>query len=96
MRRATQQGTALSSESRPHVERPPYRQRHSSFPGAFRNLRLFALDPYDLALAKLRRNSQRDREDVLYLSNAVPLDIGTLRAGTMRCGPAWETRSARI
>ena len=50
------------------------------FPGAFRNLRLLALDPYDLALTKLRRNSQRDREDVLYLANAVPFDIGTLRA----------------
>jgi uncharacterized nucleotidyltransferase DUF6036 len=50
------------------------------FPGAFRNLRLLALDPYDLALTKLRRNSQRDREDVLHLANAVPLDIGTLRA----------------
>jgi hypothetical protein len=49
------------------------------FPGAFRNLRLLALDPYDLALTKLRRNSQRDREDVLYLANAVPFDIGTLR-----------------
>jgi hypothetical protein len=50
------------------------------FPGAFRNLRLFALDPYDLALTKLRRNSQRDREDVLHLAKAAPLDIETLRA----------------
>jgi hypothetical protein len=49
------------------------------FPGAFRNLRLFALDPYDLALTKLRRNSQRDREDVFHLADAVPLDIETLR-----------------
>jgi hypothetical protein len=50
------------------------------FQGAFRNLRLLALDPYDLALTKLRRNSPRDREDVLHLANAVPLDIATLRA----------------
>ena len=49
------------------------------FPGAFRNLRLFALDPHDLALTKLRRNSQRDREDVLHLADAAPLDIETLR-----------------
>jgi hypothetical protein len=49
-------------------------------PGAFGNLRLFALDPYDLALTKLRRNSQRDREDVLHLADAVPFDIETLRA----------------
>jgi hypothetical protein len=50
------------------------------FPGAFRNLRLLALDPHDLVLAKLRRNSQRDREDVLHLAGAVPLSIPTLRA----------------
>ena len=50
------------------------------FSGAFRNLRLFALDPYDLALTKLGRNSQRDREDVFHLANAVPFDIETLRA----------------
>jgi hypothetical protein len=57
-----------------------YEQRLTElFPGALRRLRLFALDPYDLALTKLRRNSQRDREDVLYLANAVPFDIGTLR-----------------
>src|SRR6185503_17581701 len=36
--------------------------------------------PPVLALTKLRRNGQRDREDVLRLANAVPLDIETLRA----------------
>jgi Nucleotidyltransferase of unknown function (DUF6036) len=50
------------------------------FPGAFKNLRLLALDPYDLALTKLRRNSQRDREDVLHLAGGVPLDVQVLRA----------------
>jgi hypothetical protein len=56
------------------------------FPGTFRYLRLFALDPYDLALTKLGRNSQRDREDVFYLARAVPFDIEILRAryGEMR------------
>jgi len=50
------------------------------FPVAFRNLRLFALDPHDLALTKLRRNSQRDRDDVLHLAKTAPLDIETLRS----------------
>ena len=27
------------------------------FPGAYQNLRLVALDPYDIALSKLERNS---------------------------------------
>ena len=43
------------------------------FPGAHKHLRLYALDPYDLALSKLERNIQRDRDDVRYLVNTVPL-----------------------
>ena len=34
------------------------------FPGTFKHLRLFACDPYDVALSKLERNIQRDRDDV--------------------------------
>lgn len=45
------------------------------YPGTFRNLRLFALDPYDLALSKLERNIQRDRDDVKHLAKTVPLDL---------------------
>lgn len=47
--------------------------------GAFKRLRLFALDPYDLALAKLERNIQRDRDDVKHLARTVPLDMNMLR-----------------
>lgn len=49
------------------------------FPGAFKHLRLYALDPYDLALAKLGRNIQRDRDDVKHLARTVPLDLAILR-----------------
>lgn len=49
------------------------------FPGAFRHLRLFALDPYDIALSKLERNIQRDRDDVKHLARTVPLDLSVLR-----------------
>jgi hypothetical protein len=44
------------------------------FPGEFKNLRLLALDPYDLALSKLSRNTAVDREDVQYLARTIPLD----------------------
>ena len=44
-------------------------------PGAFKHLRLLALDPRDLALSKLERNIQRDRDDVLHLARTVPLDL---------------------
>lgn len=49
------------------------------FPNRFRNLRLFALDPYDLALAKLERNLDVDRDDVRLLAITVPLDVKVLR-----------------
>ncbi len=63
------------------VEPADYRERLSEmFPGAFNRLRLMTLDPYDLALTKLDRNSPRDREDFLYLAGSVPLDMATLHA----------------
>ena len=49
------------------------------FPGTFRNVRLLALDPYDLALSKIERNSQRDRDDVRYLARIVSLDLEKLK-----------------
>ncbi len=50
------------------------------FPGAYGNLRIMALDPYDLALSKLERNSQKDRDDVLFLARRVPFDLDLLQA----------------
>ncbi len=49
------------------------------FPGSFSYLRLLALDPYDVALSKLERNSQRDRDDVKFLAEKVPFDLEALR-----------------
>jgi hypothetical protein len=47
--------------------------------GVFRYLRLFAPDPYDLALSKLERNQQHDRDDVKHLALTVPLDLNLLQ-----------------
>jgi len=49
------------------------------FAGTFRRLQLCALDPYDLALSKLERNIQRDRDDVKHLTQALPFDLRILR-----------------
>jgi hypothetical protein len=49
------------------------------FPGGFKHLRLLALDPYDLALSKLERNTQRDRDDVKHLARTVPLNLDKLQ-----------------
>jgi hypothetical protein len=48
------------------------------FKGCFAHLRLLALDRYDLALSKLERNIDRDRDDVLLLSR-VNFDVAVLR-----------------
>jgi Nucleotidyltransferase of unknown function (DUF6036) len=48
-------------------------------PETFKHLRLLALDPYDLALSKIERNSQRDRDDVKHLARVVPFDLEILR-----------------
>jgi hypothetical protein len=49
------------------------------FPEAFQKLRLFAVDPYDLALSKIERNIERDVDDVMHLARTVPLDLDILR-----------------
>jgi hypothetical protein len=54
------------------------------FPGAFRHLRLLAFDPYDLALAKLERNIQRDRDDVKHLARTIPFDLEALKDRYLR------------
>jgi len=49
------------------------------FPGAYKHLRICALDPYDLALSRLERNIQRDRDDVKHLAHSIPLDLKILK-----------------
>lgn len=61
---------------------PPcnYKERlREIFPGAFAWLRLLVPDAYDLALLKLDRNVQRDREDAKWLARTALLDLGELR-----------------
>ena len=50
------------------------------FPVSFQKLCLLALDPYDLALTKIERNIQRDRDDVKYLARKIPFDLNVLKA----------------
>ena len=49
------------------------------FPGRFKNLHLYAPDPYDLILSKLERNSSKDRDDVAYLAKTLHLNPQRLR-----------------
>jgi hypothetical protein len=50
------------------------------YPGRYNHLRFFALEAHDLALSKLGRNDPKDREDILRLARAVPLDLDILKA----------------
>jgi len=47
---------------------------------SWKRLLLLALDPTDIALSKLERNADRDREDVLRLARAGLVGAQTLRA----------------
>jgi hypothetical protein len=47
--------------------------------GAFAHLRLVALDPNDIALSKLERNTQRDRGDIRHLARVIPFDLAAPR-----------------
>jgi hypothetical protein len=49
------------------------------FAKTFNHLGLFALDPYDLALSKIERNTQRDRDDVKHLARTLPFDLNVLK-----------------
>ena len=49
------------------------------FSGTYRHLRMMALDPYDIALSKLERNSQKDRDDVRFLAKTIPFDLSVLQ-----------------
>jgi hypothetical protein len=49
------------------------------FPRAWRRLRLLALEAHDLALSKMERNSERDRDDVQQLACAGHLKPEILR-----------------
>lgn len=49
------------------------------YPRQFERLQLLALDPYDIALAKIERNIERDRDDVKFLARVVPFDLEILR-----------------
>lgn len=49
------------------------------FPATWNRLRLYALEAHDVALTKLERNFERDRDDVQQLAQAGHLNPATLR-----------------
>jgi hypothetical protein len=56
-----------------------YEERLIDLPLGLKHLHLKALEPHDLALSKLSRNSPKDREDVKYLARHLRLDFSVIR-----------------
>lgn len=77
---ATRHGTYLEfvNEGWPPVSQGCER-RSTLEPGAWTRLRLFELDPHDLAATKLRRFAAHDREDIRFLC-----DLGKLESDRLR------------
>jgi hypothetical protein len=80
-------GTALHRKHKVYLDAvtvatPPenYEERLvPMYPGAWERLRLYALEAHDLALSKLERNFERDRDDVQCLARAGHLQAKVLR-----------------
>lgn len=45
------------------------------YPGAFQNIHLMVMDPYDVALTQLKRDSDKDFQDVPQLAEKIPFDL---------------------
>lgn len=57
---------------------PPYdyeSRLQPMYDGAFTHLQLFVMDPYDVALTKLKRDSDKDFQDVLQLAHKIPFNL---------------------
>lgn len=60
------------------IANPPYEYESRLRPiyeGAFEHLVLKVMDPYDVALTKLKRDSDKDFQDVLSLAEKIPFDL---------------------
>jgi hypothetical protein len=82
-------GSALHRKYRLYVQRVTIATAPEGYSGrlermfastGWKRLALFALEAHDLALSKLERNAERDRDDVIRLARAGLLDAKTLKA----------------
>jgi hypothetical protein len=77
-------GSALARKHRVYLDfvgiaQVPYEYEDrlvAIYDGVFENLHLQVMDPYDIALCKLKRDSDRDFQDMLFLARSIPFDLG--------------------
>ena len=70
-----------------------YEDRLQEIKLGLRNLHLWALDPYDLVLSKLSRNSPKDREAVKFMAQKLNLRFDLLYARWEKEMKPWIARS---
>ena len=81
------EGSALARKYKIHVHHAGiaslpvnYQQRMTEmYPGIFKQIRLFVLDPCDLVLSKICRNIERDREDAKHLIKTQRIEVAIFR-----------------
>jgi hypothetical protein len=81
------QGSALAKKHKVHIHKAAvaslpedYQERLTElYPGMFKKIRLFVLDPCDLVLSKICRNAERDREDAKYLIKTQRIDAAVFK-----------------
>lgn len=56
-----------------------YEERLIAIATTFKHIRLFVMEPHDIVLAKLGRNTSKDIQDVMYLAKVANLDTKLLR-----------------
>ena len=81
------QGSAMAKKHRLYLQSvgiadlpDEYESRLERLPLELRHLSLWILEPYDLVLSKLTRNSPKDRDDVKFLIRKLHLDFATFYA----------------
>jgi hypothetical protein len=81
------EGSDLAKKYKVHIHRAAvaslpenYEDRMTEiYAVAFKNIRLFVLDPCDLVLSKIARNIDRDREDAKYLIQSQRIDVAVFK-----------------
>jgi hypothetical protein len=85
--RVAGRGAPLARKHKVHVQivtvtAPPFEYRDrliDATPARFRNLTIRLLEPHDLALTKLDRNSPKDREDVRFMAERGLIESAVLK-----------------
>jgi hypothetical protein len=105
------QGSALARKHKVHIHRAAvaslpenYQERMTEmYPGMFKQIRLFVLDPCDLVLSKICRNVERDREDAKYLIKTQQIDAAVFKERydrELKCNligdPKWHEETLRL